>query len=371
MSDEHDELLERYRVSGVRRVMCVGFPRWKQGYVPRFVRARDTEVTFASLGAAARSARDSDAVLLWGTRPEHRPVEALAERRSLPLWRMEDGFLRSVGLGSDLNEPISLVVDTRGIYYDPSAPSDLEHLVETERFDDAELSRATALREAIVEHGISKYNVGTRRRVGPAIRRRSVALVIGQVEDDASVVLGGVDVKRNEALLRAARVARPHAHLIYKPHPDVVRGNRSDSLPLTLARRLSDEVVTDASLADCLAAAEEVHTITSLVGFEALLRGLRVFTYGQPFYSGWGLTEDRHPHPRRTHRPTLDALVAATLLRYPRYVHPTTGRYTRAETIVEHLRAGRRPAPIRRLGPLGRQLRRLRNIIDGALSRAR
>ena len=92
-------------------------------------------------------------------------------------------------------------------------------------------------------------------------------------------------------------------------------GNRRDSLPLRLAKVLCDEVVTDGTLADCLAAAHEVHTMTSLVGFEALLRGLSVHVYGLPFYAGWGLTSDRHAHPRRTRRRTLDELVALTLIR--------------------------------------------------------
>ena len=35
---------------------------------------------------------------------------------------------------------------------------------------------------------------------------------------------------------------------------------------------------------------DEVHTLTSLTGFEALLRGIEVHAYGGPFYAGWGLT---------------------------------------------------------------------------------
>lgn len=372
LPDDHDALLRTYRHPDIRRIVCVGFPAWKQGYVPRFIRAEGTTVAFARNAAAAdRALREGDAVLVWGTQTKQHSIAALAERRGAPLWRMEDGFLRSVGLGSDLEEPVSLVIDTLGIYYDPGAPSDLERTLAAHEFHDDEIRRAEALRAAIVEHGISKYNIGTRCRVGPARSTRDVALVVGQVEDDASVERGAVDIRRNEALLRAARIARPHAYLLYKPHPDVVRGNREDSLPVSLARRLSDEVVLDASLADCLAAADEVHTITSLVGFEALLRGKRVHTYGQPFYAGWGLTEDRHPHPRRTRTLTLSELVAATLIRYPRYVHPVTGRYTSPEAIVRHLRESSRAGPLTRLGPIRRQLRRLRNIVEGALSRAR
>lgn len=280
---------------------------------------------------------------------------------------MEDGFLRSVGLGSDLYSPSSLVVDRRGIYYDPSVPSELEHLLENADVSETELERAQHLRQVIVERGLSKYNLlGSRRRVGVGEQGRRVALVIGQVEDDASIRLGTVDISRNEDLLRAVRLVRPNAHLVYKPHPDVVSGNRRDSLPLRLAKVLCDEVVTDGTLADCLAAAQEVHTMTSLVGFEALLRGLSVHVYGLPFYAGWGLTSDRHAHPRRTRRRTLDELVALTLIRYPRYASAVTGRPTTPEVVVAQLASARMATGGGRPGRAWTKLWNLLREVSGA-----
>jgi capsular polysaccharide export protein len=304
-------------------------------------------------------------LVVWGTR-EPPELRALAARRRVPIWRMEDGFLRSVGLGSDLYAPASLVVDPDGIYYDPTRPSALERILAEATFTDGELERARRLRERIVREGVSKYNIARGSYAGPG-DGRSLVLVIGQVEDDASIQLGCLDVRRNEELLRAARSARPDAHLVYKPHPDVVSGNRQDSLPLALARAIADDVVVDASLAECLGAADEVHTMTSLVGFEALLRRLPVSVYGQPFYAGWGLTNDRHPHPRRTRRLTLDELVAGALVRYPRYVSPVTRRFTTPEAIVEHLVRARMspPAPWRHSWP-ARQMGKLLNLAKEA-----
>ena len=69
----------------------------------------------------------------------------------------------------------------------------------------------------------------------------------------------------------------------------------------------------------------EVHTMTSLTGFEALLRGLKVTTYGVPFYAGWGLTTDKATIPaRRNQCIDLDSLIYATLIAYPRYFDPVT-----------------------------------------------
>jgi len=82
---------------------------------------------------------------------------------------------------------------------------------------------------------------------------------------------------------------------------------------------------------------DAVHTMTSLAGFEGLLRAKKVVTYGQPFYAGWGLTDDRCPVPRRTRRLSLDELVAGSLFAYPLYVSQKTGRYTTPERAVEEL----------------------------------
>ena len=84
-----------------------------------------------------------------------------------------------------------------------------------------------------------------------------------------------------------------------------------------------------------------VHVITSLAGFEALLRGKAVSTHGVPFYAGWGLTKDLSEVPaRRTRRLSLDELVAGTLLLYPRYTDPVTRLPCSAELLVERMAQG-------------------------------
>ena len=66
---------------------------------------------------AARRGRMAAAVLGWGLKPSAQRAARLAARRGLPLWRCEDGFVRSLGLGAD-GPPLSLVLDDHGIYYD-------------------------------------------------------------------------------------------------------------------------------------------------------------------------------------------------------------------------------------------------------------
>jgi capsular polysaccharide export protein len=351
-------------------IFCFGFRPWKRGYVRAYLRCPGNRVVFARNAAHAeqRGIGPGATLLVWGQRAASE-VEALSAKHGTPIWRMEDGFLRSVGLGSDFVTPASLVVDRQGIYYDPRTPSDLEAILQIAHFPDEERARAQALRQTMVRDGLSKYNIGQRRTLDVP-SGKTIILVPGQVEDDASIQLGCVDVRTNEALLRAARAAAPGAYIIFKPHPDVVAGNRRGHVAEPVQRGLCDRVETDAAIADCLAIAHEVHTMTSLVGFEALLRGLRVVVYGQPFYAGWGLTHDRHPVARRTRRLTLDELVAGALVRYPRYLHPETSAFTTPETILAKLREQRAAAGngarVRVSWPR-RQLRKLVHISRGML----
>jgi capsular polysaccharide export protein len=253
---------------------------------------------------------------------------------------LEDGFLRSVGLGAELVQPLSLVMDRVGIYYDAGRPSELEAILQETDVDADLLDRAARLRARIVEAGLTKYNVG-----GAGWRRpdgaRQVILVPGQVERDASIRYGSAQIKTNLDLLKAVRAQNPDAYLVYKPHPDVQAGLRLAGRGEATAADHCDEVVLDVAMDRLLDQVDAVHVLTSLAGFEALLRQRPVTTYGQPFYAGWGLTEDLYPVERRTRRLSLDELVAGTLILYPAYVSRVTGRFTTPERALEELLAWR------------------------------
>ena len=77
--------------------------------------------------------------------------------------------------------------------------------------------------------------------------------------------------------------------------------------------------------------------------FEALLRGKAVTCYGQPFYSGWGLTDGITPHTCRTRRLQLDALVAGALLLYPLCLSLAHRRLITPEQALDELLACKTP----------------------------
>ena len=324
--------------AGVNHVL--GVHRWKDYHVEPFVLGRRSTVSYTMDADVAldRQRRQGGRIVVWASREP----DDLADRcaaQGAPLVRVEDGFVRSVGLGANLEPPSSLVLDRRGVYYDPSRPSDLEHILQTTDFTTELLAEAAGLRGMITAARLSKYNVGSGDlgALFSGVRGRRRILVPGQVTNDASVLRGGGDVRDNMQLLQAVRAARPDAFIVYKPHPDVEAGLRPGATDPEVALRFADVIAPRASMAHLLDAVEEIHTLTSLSGFEALLRGLEVVTYGLPFYAGWGLTEDRVACERRRRRLTLDQLVAGTLILYPRYVHRPSGWPCNASDVVRYL----------------------------------
>lgn len=288
-----------------------------------------------ALDAAARA---GGAVAIWPSRVPA-DFEQLATERGVPVCRLEDGFIRSIGLGSDCTPPASIVLDRRGIYYDASRASDLESMIQAGGITPDVLARAEALMARMVHSGLGKYEVGRATIPLPADGRRRV-LVTGQVEDDLSVLTSGCGVAGNIDLLRRARAAEPDAMIVYRPHPDVDQGHRKGRIGDDDARRYADVVVREGTITGLIEQVDAVHVLTSLAGFEALMRGKAVTTHGHPFYAGWGLTTDlAGPIARRTRRVTLAELGAAALILYPRYMDPVTGKRCTAEKLVDRLAA--------------------------------
>lgn len=315
---------------------ALGFAFWKQEAVGALLWGGDAPVAFVRTLPRDLGSR---AVALWRSKAPAGALSAL-EAAGNPVVEVEDGFLRSQGLGADCVPPLSITVDRLGAYFDPAQPSELERLLEEGPFSPLELERARKLRAAIIAARLGKYEQGGDALPRPAGTRRHI-LVPGQVEDDRSVQTGGCGLDSNLELLRRVRAAAPDAYIIYKPHPDVLAGHRKGTIPAADAAMLADEIATDTPISSLLEMVDEVHVNTSLAGFEALLRGKKVTTHGVPFYAGWGLTTDLGPVPaRRTAQRSLDELVAATLLLYPRYLDPVSGLPCPAEVVVARLSAG-------------------------------
>ena len=319
--------------------VAYGVRLWKR---PAFSR-------FFGNGAGVRFTNDAtgDVTLTWANRAADVPQAS----------RVEDGFLRSRGLGAELTPPLSLIADELGIYYDPRAESRLERLIADGPPPGGE-ARARNLIAVILAARLSKYNLICTPQLLPPRKGRRI-LVPGQVEDDASVRLGAGRERTNLALLKRVRAENPDAQIIYKPHPDVEAGLRPGAVD---AHELADHIANWADPMALLDHVDEVWTITSTLGFEALLRAIPVTTLGAPFYAGWGLSRDLGPVPaRRQPRPSLDALAHAVLIAYPRYYDPRTGLPCPPETAIKRLADPAAP----RGGPTLRILSKMQGTLAG------
>lgn len=320
------------------KTWCVGFRRWKAVNTRPLIGLHQKRIEFVDSFATLRKRHvgPKDRVVRWGVAD---PPAVDTEERAYPFsCRMEDGFIRSIGLGSDLIRPVSLVLDSRGIYFDPSQPSALEVMLCEGKFRPRELAQAAHVRRLLVNCQLTKYNTDVLKEPDwSAAGDRLRILVPGQVADDASIRLGSASTPDNLALLRSVRRYHPDAFIVYRPHPDVMSRNRKGALAAAEVMKWADHIETEAGILGCIAVSDCVHTISSLTGFDALLRDKPVITYGQPFYAGWGLTEDRAPVARRGRKLDLNELIAATLLRYPVYWDWTLNGYTSCEAAINHL----------------------------------
>lgn len=317
------------------RLFMLGFTLWKRYFIRPFFKAKDNKIIFLnSLKSLARyKLKENDKFFIWGKRIDYNALKTTLIKKAqdenllhfIPkISLVEDGFIRSISLGSDLTRPFSLNVDDKGLYIDPNKASKLEELLQNEIFDENMLNRAKNIIKILLENRFSKYN-GLKHenlKINAKIGQK-IILIPAQVEDDVSMILGGFGLSTLD-LLKEVRAKNQDAYIIFKPHPDVLSGNRVGLKDETLILEFCDEIVKDCSIDSAIKIADEIHTITSTSGFDALLRAKKVFTYGMPFYAGWGLTKDKYRCERRTRKLSLEELVAGALIIYPRYINPKT-----------------------------------------------
>lgn len=363
--------------------LCLGFPPWKRGYVSRFLFSPWGQTLFFNRQQdlinylSIQSDHDTicnNRVVLWGGNAIDLADQNNKVKETV---RVEDGFIRSVGLGKYYIPPVSLVFDTMGIYYDPAIESDLEKIIGVGNFSDEQLQLALRLQEKLITTGVTKYNVGhealPKQLVEAKRAGKKIIFVPGQVEDDASISASCEKINHDLALIEAVKEKNrdPTTLILYKPHPDVVSGHSWSRKNSSAIERLADFSVKEVNMHDCLAIADEVHTMSSLAGFEALLRGKLVFTYGRPFYAGWGLTFDSLPIPRRNRKVTLPELITAVLIIYPRYIDYRQGFFISAEQALEGIillaESKQGNGSVVQVSQVSRRFSKFRHFINGLL----
>jgi len=283
--------------------------------------------------------KDGDIILIWGSDAVPKTI-----KKNASIYRVEDGFLRSLGLGSQLAVPHSWVFDQKGIYYDASKTSSLEKLLLTKTFTKQDIERAKKIKKLYISNDLNKYNLEEKHWPKPRNLTRTnknfkkpIIFIPGQVETDASIKYGSVDIKTNLELVSLVRKNNPNAYIAYKTHPDISRGMRKAEFNKNYFLKYCDAIIDDTRINNIFRYVDEVHTITSLAGFEALIHNKKVYCYGLPFYAGWGLTTDRHSFKRRSRKLTLEALIAGSLIYYPKYIDINKKKICQVEKAIANL----------------------------------
>ena len=264
------------------------------------------------------------AVAGWGYKPTAKKAIKKAKEWGLPYLALEDGFIRSIGLGFE-EPPLSLIVDPVGIYYDASKPSLLENILNSDGWEKPELlMEAERLRELILKYEISKYNRSIPLPEGffESYRGKEKILVVDQTKGDMSVVLGGAKEEDFSLMLERALDENPGAVLFVKVHPDVLKGKKKGYLTKVKTRDRVVLIGENFNPVRIIKNVDAVYTVSSQMGFEGLILEREVHCFGIPFYAGWGLTKDHKPIPRRKKRRSLLELLAASYILYPRYLKP-------------------------------------------------
>lgn len=279
-------------------------------------------------------------VHIWGHKISKSYEKAFKNYKIKPSC-VEDGFVRSFGLGADFIKPSSIVIDKSGIYYDSTKISDLEDILSNISLTKELQLKTRFLINKIIKNNITKYNIENLKSFNPFnINKKKIVFAVGQVAKDASIKYGTFVYKTDLDLIKKVRSNNKEAFIFYKPHPDVLSGNRA-GVDLKDIKKYADYIASDLSIFNCLKICNEVHTLTSLVGFDALIRGKKVFTYGAPFYAGWGLTIDMDKtspaFKRRKRKLSLEELVYGCLIKYPIYWDYEKNKKTTCENVIRQI----------------------------------
>ncbi|MCB2135543.1 MAG: capsular polysaccharide biosynthesis protein, partial [Rhodobacteraceae bacterium] len=278
-----------------------------------------------------------DLVGVWGHSPTAPRGEAVAIRTDTPVIRVEDAFLRSVQPGREGEPPLGLMIDERGVHFDSSHPSEIEHILATAPLDDgAILQRAREGAERLQYLHLSKYN---NFDISLPVPDPGYVLVIDQTQGDASIAYGGATASTFREMLVFAQAEHPGTRIVIKGHPEAALNHRpghfNDGHTHGLITYVGDPVSPWALFAGAVA----VYTVSSQLGFEAIFAGHKPRVFGQPFYSGWGLTEDENPVPRRERKLSRSQLFAGAMILAPTWYDPCRDRLCSFEDALDHLEA--------------------------------
>ncbi|WP_210498304.1 hypothetical protein [Vibrio crassostreae] len=292
------------------------------------------ETPFLSVHLANKCINNT--VLVWGEKPLSRVLGFFAKGIGKKVTYCEDGFVSYIGHPATGSKRLSLLLDSRGCYYNRNSETDLEvalKKVSTSKEDEVALQR-------FLESGVTKYNTRTDHHAVPL---ENSVVIVDQVLGDMSLRYGCKAKDVGKEMLRfAISLVNPDEEVYLKLHPDSIYKNKKGLFSeLNLDDFPQVRLIQPDENLSVLSKSNTIITATSQFGAEALLRGAKVHCFGVPFYSHWGLTTDHDFDEkvwvRRGQKRELTRveLFKGALCDYPSYVNPMTGRKTTLSVTIQ------------------------------------
>ncbi len=275
----------------------------------------------------------------WGRKKSGLWARKMAKLTKGEFLLLEDGFIRSFGLGVEGSPSFSIVKDDIGIYYDATVSSKLEHILNSYDFEsDSELMCiAKKARFKIIEYKISKYNNFKEVDLSYLDNGKEKVLIVAQTYGDSSLEYGLGNSFSTKEMIDDAIKENSNTEVYIKIHPDVLLGKKDSDIN---AKDIppSCHILTDnANPIELMSYFDKVYTKTSGMGFEALLLDKEVHCYGIPFYAGWCVTDDKLECSRRERKLTIDEIFAGAYILYSNYYNPYLNEESDILDVIEYI----------------------------------
>lgn len=286
-----------------------------------------------------------DEVIQWGIMESHnkKSVSNLMNSFGKKPFIIEDGFIRSVGIGLSKEPALSITLCGDTAYYDSYNVSSFEKVLNSDRvFTDEELTKAKDTIRLITENHISKYNDSPHLPVSIGRDSSRKVLVVDQRYGDQSVFCAKANEKDFQRMLIEAIQDNPDADILIKRHPDAVKGEKGSYFSdknVEFTRDIDNVYLIDYDIHphQLLEIVDKVYVCSSGLGFEALLYNKEVICYGVPFYSNWGITTDKINEDRRVKNRSIEEVFYVSYIECSRYYSPHLHRVCSIEDCIKYI----------------------------------
>lgn len=259
---------------------------------------------------------------------ENETLASYAFKLGLPVLVAENGFLRGVHFltkktrDDPFTDGYSFIIDTTQ-YYDATSQNSVEDDLNSYEVTEEQKRQAAKAISKIVRLQLSKYNDQPRLDLSYLCEnKKPKVLVIDQAFLDLSIIKGYATQGTFRRMLESAMSGNPDADVIIKTHPEGNAGQRMGYYEQSYDDKRIIVFNKPVNPYDLLNICDKVYVCSSQLGFEALMAGKEVHTFGMPIYANWGLTKDALTLKRRHRTLTLEEFFYIFYILHTIYVDP-------------------------------------------------